>query len=104
MFTNGDITFENVSYSYNNYFNIIENFNLHIKASEKIMLKGKSGSGKSTICQLLNQTLKPLSGKIIIANKNIADYNVYTLRKHVTYVGQNENLYSDTIKNNILFF
>ena len=104
FFTNGDITFENVCYSYNNYFNIIDNFNLHIKAREKIMLKGKSGSGKSTICQMLNQTLKPMSGKIIIDNKNIADYNIYTLRKHVTYVGQKENLYSDTIKNNILFF
>ena len=104
VFTNGNISFKNVCYSYNNYSNIINNFNLSIKKGEKIMLKGKSGSGKSTICQMLNGTFKPLSGKIEIGQINIIDYNINTLRKHITYVSQKENLYSDTIKNNILFF
>ena len=100
-FINGDIIFQNVAFSYNGYYKNINNLNLKIRQSEKVMIKGKSGSGKSTICNLLERMYEPDSGKILIGNKNISDYSLSTIRESITYVGQKEKLYSDTIKNNI---
>ena len=103
-FENGDICFKNIAFSYNDYSKIIDNFNLTIKKGEKIMLKGVSGCGKSTLCQLLQRIYSPLKGTIVIGDKNILDYSLLTLRKNIVYVGQKENLYTDTIKNNIIFY
>lgn len=100
-FINGEVIFNNVSFSYNGDVNSVDNFNLKIKKGEKIVIKGKSGSGKSTICKLLNRIYNPDKGEILIAQKNILDYNLRTVRNNIIYVGQQENLYSDTIKNNI---
>jgi ATP-binding cassette subfamily B protein len=102
-FINGDILYKDISFSYNGYNENIKNFNLNIKCGEKLLIKGKSGSGKSTICNLLTRFYNPLKGSIYIANKNILDYNINTIRNNIVYVGQKEKLYSDTIKNNILF-
>lgn len=104
LFENGDIVFENIEYSYNNYFNVLNNLNIVIKKGDKVMLKGVSGSGKSTICHLLERYIEPDKGKILINNKNILDYSIKTIRENIIYVGQHENLYTDTIKNNITFY
>jgi len=103
-FNNGDICFRNVEFSYNDYSKIIRKFNLTIKSGEKVMLKGQSGCGKSTLCQLLQRVYLPTSGFIQVGNKNILDYSLLTLRNHIIYVGQKENLYTDTISNNITFW
>lgn len=103
-FLNGDIIFNNVSYSYNDYNNIINNCNLLIKKGEKVAINGPSGSGKSTLCKMLIKEIEPRLGSITIAGKNIEDYSLNTIRKNITYVGQKEKLYTDTIKNNILFY
>lgn len=103
-FINGDIHFQSISFSYNDYYKIIDNFNLTIKKGEKIAIRGHSGCGKSTICKLLQKMYEPLSGNITIGDKNLKDYNVSTIRKNIIYVGQKENLFSDTIKNNIVFY
>ena len=102
-FINGDICFRNVEFSYNDYSKIISNFSLTIKQGEKIMIKGESGCGKSTICQLLQRNYLPTKGSVCIKNKNILDYSLMTLRENIIYVGQKENLYTDTVKNNIIF-
>ena len=102
-FSNGDIEFKNIYYSYDGYHKVLDNFNLYIKKGSKILLKGKSGSGKSTICYLLRRIYNATSGKILINEKNINDYSLKTLRKNITYVGQKERVVNDTIKNNIVF-
>lgn len=100
-FINGDISFKNICFSYNHYTDNINNLNLTIKKGEKVLLRGPSGSGKSTICALLEKTYLPDSGEITIHDKNIADYSISTIRANITYVGQKENLFTGTIRDNI---
>ena len=103
-FINGDISFNNVSYSYNDYTNIVNNYNLLIHQGEKIIINGPSGSGKSTLCKMLTKEIEPRTGNVTIGGKNIVDYSLSTIRNNITYVGQKEKLFTDTIKNNIQFY
>ncbi len=99
-FKMGDIEFKNLSVSYDKYNKIIENINLKIKNKSHILLTGASGVGKSTFLQcLINNDF--YEGDITIANINLKDYSLNTLRKNIIYIGQNEKLFSDTIYNNI---
>lgn len=101
-FSNGDIIVKNVGFSYNNYTNIIDDVNLTIKKNSHVMIKGKSGIGKSTFCKLLNRTYELKKGTITIDNIDIFDYALATVRSNITYLSQNEFLFDDTIKNNII--
>lgn len=103
-FINGDIEFRNVSFSYDLSHNTLDNLSFLIKMGEKVMIKGHSGCGKSTICSLLQKKYEPSKGYIMINHKNIQDYSNRTIHENILYVGQKENLYTDTIKNNILFY
>ncbi len=103
-FVNDDITFQDVSFSYDKNINILDNLSFTIKKGEKIMLKGPSGSGKSTICNLLQRNINPDEGKILIGKKNLLDYSLKTVKNNICYVGQKEKIFSDTIKQNILFY
>lgn len=98
----GDITFNNVSYSYNNYDYILNNINLKIKEKTHVLLNGPSGSGKSTICKLIYKENKSNSGTIYIGKENIDDINLSSIRKNILYVSQNEKLFTGSIKDNIL--
>lgn len=102
-FINGDIVFNNVDLSYDSYEFVLKKFNERINVGEKVMLKGISGSGKSSICKMLIKNYFPNSGEILINNYNLNDYSNATIKDNIIYVGQNENLYTDTIKNNIIF-
>ncbi len=99
-----DIKIKNASFSYNKLTNILNNVNLEIKEREHVLIKGKSGSGKSTICNLLVKNEVLINGSILIGDINIDDINTYTMKKNIMYVSQKELLYTDTIKNNIMFF
>ena len=101
-FINGDISIKDLSYSYDDYHNIINKINIDIQENEKVQIKGRSGTGKSTVCQILAKILDNYKGTITINNINIKDYSLKTIRKNIRYVSQNEKLYSDTIENNIL--
>ena len=103
-FKNGNIVFKNVSYSYNDYTKVINNYNLIIKQGEKVFINGPSGCGKSTLCKMITREVEPQLGSIVINDKNILDYSLKTIRSNITYVGQKEKLFTDTIKNNILFY
>lgn len=98
---NGDIDIQNLTYSYNGYQNIIDNISLKIKKGTKIFIDGKSGVGKSTICKLLMKYDEDYKGKILIDGINIKDINTSIVRNSITYVSQNENLFTDTIYNNL---
>jgi ABC-type bacteriocin/lantibiotic exporter with double-glycine peptidase domain len=94
----------NVSYSYNDYENILNDYSLVIKENEHLMLKGNSGSGKSTICKLINAEFQPQRGLMMIGDYCYNEFTTMELHNVITYVSQNENLYNDTIRNNILFY
>ena len=101
-FRNGDISVKDLEYSYNDYHQVIHNLNIEIKENEHVMLKGNSGCGKSTFCKLLNRTNEFSKGIITINNINIKNYDLKTIRKNILYLSQNEFLFDDTIKNNII--
>ncbi len=98
----GDICFKNVSYSYNNYNNVIDNLSFNIKSGEHTLLNGISGSGKSTICKLLYKENYNYQGEILIDNCNIKDLSLGSIRDSILYVSQNEELFTGSIKDNIL--
>ena len=100
-FENGKITFNNISYSYDDYKKILDSINLEINEHEHVVIKGNSGCGKSTLCQMLNGNIKDYKGNISIGLTNIKDYSLKTLKKNILYVSQRENLFNDTIENNI---
>lgn len=102
-FQKGLISLNNISYSYNNYNYIIKDLSFVIAPGEHIMLKGTSGCGKSTLCKLLFRSLKLDEGSILIDNKDINSYDLAIIRNNITYSSQKEKLFTDTIRNNILF-
>ena len=96
-----NISFKNLSYSYNGINDVLKNINLDIKKGSKILIMGKSGSGKSTLFKLLVGLIKPIKKKIFIDDKDISNYNLACLRKEITYVSQAEIIYNDSLYNNV---
>lgn len=99
---NGNIKITNLKYTYNNKNIILKDINLFIKDKDRVLLLGSSGSGKSTILKLLYKYLEADRKTIYINNYDINDYSLSDIRKNITYISQNEQLFNDTIRNNIL--
>ena len=100
---NEKISFKNVFFKYpDKHENVLENLNFEIKKGAKIHLKGKTGSGKSTLIDLLLGLQIVSSGKILIDKTDLKNLNNRWLN-HVSYVPQSIYLFDDTIKNNITF-
>ncbi|MDB5232252.1 MAG: transporter, transrane protein [Chitinophagaceae bacterium] len=98
------ISFRNVSFTYpNTGIQALNNFSLDIRNGEKILILGKTGSGKSTIAQLLLRYYEAGSGLITIDNVPISKIKLDDLRRQVSYVPQDVFLFSDTVENNISF-
>jgi subfamily B ATP-binding cassette protein MsbA len=97
-----EIGFENVFFSYNTK-PVLADVSFKIKRGEKIVLAGANGSGKSTIIKLILRLYKAQNGAIFIDDFNINDVSVSSLRERISIVSQNTFLFSDTIKNNILY-
>jgi ATP-binding cassette subfamily B protein len=101
---NGDIQFKDVSFTYpHSGVNAISDFNLHIPAGTKLLVLGKTGSGKSTIAQLLTRMYQVDKGQITIDGNLINEMNIQSLRTAIGYVQQDVFLFSDSIENNIHF-
>ena len=98
----GNIHITNLNYSYNNHHSILNNLTLDIKEGSKVLILGSSGSGKSTILKLLYRYYEISKNMIFINNKDLLNYDIADIRNSITYVSQNEYLYTDTIKNNII--
>lgn len=100
----GNIEFEDVSFTYpHTGITALNHFNLKIKKGEKIALIGRTGSGKSTIAQLLLRFYDPTTGIIKIDGVDIKELAVQAYRRQVSYVPQEVFLFSDSIANNIAF-
>lgn len=98
-----DISINNLNYSYNKYQNVLKSVNLNIKEGEFVLLQGASGSGKSTLCSILNKYITDYSGDILFRKMNYKDLSIKTIRENIVYVGQNENIFTGSIKENITF-
>lgn len=99
----GKIEFRNVSFSYNNNDNIISNLSFIINKGETLGILGLTGSGKSTIADMILRFADAKDGKILIDGINIKDYQLRNLRSQIGYVPQESFLFSYTIEENIGF-
>lgn len=100
----GNIEFENVNFTYpHTGIHALKNFNLRIKKGEKVAIVGRTGSGKSTVAQLLLRMYDVSSGKIELDGNNIQQLDLASLREQISYVPQDVFLFSETVENNIGF-
>ncbi len=99
---NSNISFENVYFEYEENVPVLKNFNLTVKKGETIALVGNSGGGKSTTVNLLPRFYDVKSGSIKLDGINIKDYDLNTLRKNISFVFQDNFLFSGSIRENIL--
>lgn len=100
----GDIEFVNVNFTYpHTGIHAVRDLNLSIKKGEKVAIIGRTGSGKSTIAQLLLRMYDVSSGRIEVGGTDIKDVDLKNLRENICYVPQDVFLFSDTISNNIGF-
>lgn len=100
----GDINFSNVDFVYpKTGIHALKNFSLNLKAGEKVAIVGKTGSGKSTIGQLLLRMYDVQKGAITIDGVPIQNIDLESLRTQISYVPQDVFLFSDTVENNIAF-
>ena len=99
---NGDILIKNLEFTYNNKNKIINNISLKIKSREKVLILGSSGSGKSTLLKIIYKYYDINRDKVYLNNYDINDFTLRDIRTNITYISQNEQLYNDTIRNNII--
>jgi len=99
--TQGAIKFNNVSFGYSDDATVLNNINLDIKSGETIALAGSTGSGKTTIIQLITRFYSPSQGTITIDGVNISELEIDSLRSQISFVDQNVRLFNDTVKGNI---
>ncbi len=100
---NGEITFNNVTFYYNDKEVILDNFNLHIKPGTRVALVGPTGAGKTTIVNLLSRFYEPVKGEILIDGINYQERSIYWLHKKIGYVLQTPHLFTGTIFENIRY-
>ena len=97
------ITFKNVNFSYQEGKQVLYDFNLEVKGGQKVALVGATGSGKTTVVNLLIRFYNIDSGEILIDGVNIKDIDIADLRKNTAIVLQDTVLFADTIRNNLLY-
>lgn len=99
----GVIEFKNVSFSYNDSKEVLNNINLHVDAGKKLALVGPSGGGKTTICHLIPRFYPISSGDILIDGQSINSVTMESLRNNIGIVQQDVFLFNGSIYENILY-
>lgn len=100
----GDLVFDNVSFTYpDSGIQALKNISFDVKSGQSIAIIGTTGSGKSTIANLMLRLYDTTSGSVAVDNRDIKKYNIPKLRSQMGYVPQDIFLFSDSIKNNIAF-
>lgn len=98
-----EISFENVCFSYQKGQPVIRNFTLHVPSGKKVAFVGATGSGKTTLVNLLMRFYDIDSGQIRVNQQNLSDLSRESLRKNVAIVLQDAALFSDTVENNLKY-
>ena len=100
----GNVSFKKIEFSYDSKNQVFKDFNLNIKAGEKVAIVGSTGSGKTTIVNLLLRFYELDKGEILIDGKNIKEMSLDLLRSNISLVSQNIFLFADSIYNNIVLY
>ena len=98
----GDIVFDDVAFGYDNG-TVLENISFHIKPGETVAIVGGTGSGKSTLTELINRTYDATQGRILIDNLDVREWNLTSLRSQISKIEQDVFLFSRTLGENIAF-
>ena len=103
--TEANIKFKNVNFAYRSNFEnkVLKNISPEFKGGKMTALVGHSGSGKSTILNMIPRIYSPIEGSIEIDNQDISKINLNSLRKEISIVDQNTTLFDDTVLNNIRY-
>ncbi|WGE55934.1 cysteine/glutathione ABC transporter ATP-binding protein/permease CydC [Actinobacillus equuli subsp. equuli] len=97
------VKFESVTFAYPNRVEpVLQNISFEISAGQKVAILGKTGSGKSTIFQLINRNYDPTSGQIWLNSCNIADYAESSLRQHIVTLSQRVHIFNSSLRDNLL--
>lgn len=96
----GEIIFKNVSFKYKDEY-VLKNVTLHVKQGRTLAIMGLTGSGKTTLINLLGRFYEPWEGEILIDGVDIRKIDLKTLRENIVYVPQDVFLFSDTVRENI---
>jgi ATP-binding cassette, subfamily B, multidrug efflux pump len=100
----GDIVFENVDFTYDHTgIQALKNLNMHVHKGEKVAIIGRTGTGKSTIAQLILRMYDVQKGSILLDGVNVQSMPLQDLRQQISYVPQDVFLFSDDVQNNISF-
>lgn len=99
----GDISYKNVTFSYGNGINVIENISFDAPAGKTIALVGSSGSGKTTLCHLLPRFYDYTEGEILLDGTNIKNLTLKSLRQQIGFVQQDVFLFAGSVRENIAY-
>ncbi|ADZ84781.1 ABC transporter ATP-binding protein [Cellulosilyticum lentocellum] len=100
---NGHISFKDVSFHYNEGEEVLSHINLDIPAGSTVAIMGTTGSGKSSLLNLIGRYYEPSSGEILIDGVPLSKWHLHTLRQNMSIVMQDTFLFSDTIADNVRF-
>ncbi|MBN2304356.1 MAG: ABC transporter ATP-binding protein [Anaerolineae bacterium] len=101
----GNVTFENVTFAYEGKDNtpVLENISFHIEAGQTVAIVGQTGSGKSTLTQLINRTYDVSTGRVLIDGVDVREWDLTKLRSQISTIEQDVFLFSRTLAENIAF-
>lgn len=100
----GDIQFNHVSFVYENTgIKALEDINLHIPAGQTVAILGRTGSGKTTLAEMVARLYDPTEGEVLIDGVSVKDFELNSLRSQIGFVPQEAFLFSETVKDNISF-
>ena len=99
----GEVTFEHVSFSYDEQVKVLDDVSFNIKPGETIALVGPTGAGKSTIVNLISRFYDVQQGKVLVDGKDVKKVSIESLRKQMGIMTQDNFLFSGTVKDNIRY-
>jgi len=99
----GDVTFENVTFAYEEGKDVLKNVSFTVKAGESVALVGPTGAGKSTIVNLISRFYNVNQGRVLIDGQDIADVTLHSLRSQMGIMLQDSFIFSGTIEDNIRY-
>ena len=99
----GHVRFENVSFSYDNRIFVLEELNIDVQPGQTIAILGSTGSGKSSLINLVPRFYDPQKGRVLIDNHDLRDVTIDSLRRQIGIVLQETFLFNDSLRNNISY-